>query len=113
MRRDTFLLLVAGLILSVPVHADSPEALYGRTCIACHGANGKGAVPGVPDLTSAKGPLAVKSNAELVKSVLNGLQSPRSPIAMPPKGGNPTLTDSDALALVEYMRERFRPAGQQ
>lgn len=86
--------------------ASHGKSVYEGTCIACHGANGKGALPGVPDLTSAKGPL--KGGDEVViKRMREGYQSPGSPMAMPPKGGNPALTDDDLKAVLAYMRKAF------
>ena len=35
----------------------SGAAVYRQTCMACHGANGKGAIPGAPDFTNPNGPL--------------------------------------------------------
>ncbi len=90
------------------VGAATPEALYNQTCVACHGANGKGALPGVLDLTSDRGPLARMSDEDLIGSILNGIQTPGSAMAMPAKGGNPVLSDEDAARLVRFMRERFR-----
>lgn len=34
------------------------KAIYNQTCISCHGADGKGTLPGAPDFTLLKGPLA-------------------------------------------------------
>ena len=78
------------------------KALYETTCIACHGAKGQGALPGVPDL--AKGGRLSKPDAELIANILEGFQTKGSPMAMPPKGGNPNLTAEDAKALVIYLR---------
>jgi len=82
------------------------KAIYSQTCIACHGANGKGALPGVSDFTAADGPLA-KSNAELARSVNEGLATPGAALSMPAKGGNPSLSDDDILALIMYLRSEF------
>lgn len=89
------------------VHAaPSGKEIYEGTCIACHGANGKGALPGVPNLTSPKGPL--KGADELaIRRMRDGYQTPGSPMAMPPKGGNPALTDDDLKAVLAYMRKAF------
>lgn len=82
------------------------KAIYVQTCIACHGANGKGAIPGVADFTSDDGALA-KTDEALIKSITEGVQSPGSPMAMPPKGGNPTLTEADIKAVLVYLRDEF------
>lgn len=86
--------------------ASHGKSVYEGTCIACHGANGKGALPGVPDLTSAKGPLK-GADEVVIKRMREGYQSPGSPMAMPPKGGNPALTDDDLQAVLAYMRKTF------
>ncbi|PKM09399.1 MAG: cytochrome c, class I [Gammaproteobacteria bacterium HGW-Gammaproteobacteria-4] len=86
-----------------------PAVLFNQTCIACHGANGKGALPGVPDFTSAQGPLARKTDAQLAASILNGLQTPGAAMAMPAQGGNPAVSETDAAALVRYLRAQFYP----
>jgi len=92
------------------VAAAAPEALYNQTCVACHGANGKGALPGIPDFTSNNGPLASKADVVLVQSILEGMQTPGSAMAMPAKGGNPALSEEDAVSLLRYLRDTFRPA---
>jgi cytochrome c5 len=84
------------------VSANDGKALYETTCIACHGAKAEGAIPGVPNLGTS-GRLA-QSDAVLVGHIINGFQTPGSPMAMPPKGGNANLTDADAKAIVEYLR---------
>lgn len=82
------------------------QALYSQTCIACHGANGEGTIPGVRDFTKADGPLS-KSDEELVKSITNGVATPGAALTMPAKGGNPALTEADILSLVAYLRAEF------
>ena len=77
------------LLISSAAFADGDavaagKAVYSQTCFACHGANGKGVIPGVADLTDAKGALA-----------------------MPPLGGNPALTEADVKAVLAYLRAEF------
>lgn len=92
---------------ATPVAGIQPgQAVYTQTCLACHGADGKGALPGVPDLTRADGPLA-KPDAELLQSITAGVQRPGAPLAMPPKGGNPNLTETDIRQVLDYMRLAF------
>lgn len=95
------------LTLAFSAHAADPKTIYQGTCVACHGARGEGTIPGVPNLGKS-GRLA-KPTAVLVESIMKGMQTPGSPMAMPPKGGTPTLTPADAEALVVYMRG-FTPA---
>lgn len=84
----------------------SGSAVYHQTCIACHGANGKGAVPGAPDFTSPNGSLK-NSDTILLERIISGYQSPGSPMAMPPRGGNPKLTDDDLKKALAYIRQTF------
>lgn len=99
------LLIIASLFLLGTSHVGSAadgKALYEATCIACHGPKAKGAIPGVPDL--AKGGRLSQPDAVLTAHILDGFQSKGSPMAMPPKGGNPKLTAGDVKALLVYMR---------
>ncbi len=84
----------------------SGSDIYNQTCIACHGANGKSVVPGAPDFTKSEGPLS-QSDEVLMKRMIEGFQSPGSPMAMPPKGGNAALTTTDIQAVLGYIRENF------
>lgn len=88
---------------AIATAAPDGAALYNQACVACHGPNAKGVIPGVPDLARAGGALS-KTDAELTASILNGFQTKGSPMAMPAKGGNPKLTAEDAAALVAYLR---------
>ena len=85
----------------------SGESVYQTTCIACHGADGAGILPGTPNFTSAKSPLATKTQDELLRNMLNGFQSKGSPMAMPAKGGNPVLGEQDMRNVLDYMLENF------
>jgi mono/diheme cytochrome c family protein len=92
-------------ILLAAIIAADRKALYAGTCVSCHGANGKGAFSGMPDL----GLRMTKTYAELVSHIMTGFKSKGSPMAMPAKGGNPKLTAADASALVVYLRNLLRP----
>lgn len=85
------------------------EVVFNGTCIACHGSDGSGSLPGVPDLTGRTGLLS-QQDAILLKRMREGFQSPGSPMAMPPRGGDPALTDADLKAVLKYMRKEFKVA---
>lgn len=84
----------------------SGSEIYSQTCIACHGPDGKGMVPGAPDFTASDGPLA-QNDEVLLRRITEGFKSKGSPMAMPPKGGNPNLAQQDIEAVLLYMREVF------
>ena len=100
------------LIVCAPLWAVADDAtaagkdVYSQTCIACHGAKGKGMIPGVRDLTDPDGALT-KSDEELIENISNGMQSPGSFMAMPAKGGNPALSEDDIKAVLAYIRVEF------
>jgi len=85
---------------------ETGKETYDKTCIACHGGDGKGAFPGTPDFTNRDGALS-KTNAVLIDHITNGFQSEGSPMAMPPKGGNPNLSGAGVKAVLSYIRETF------
>ena len=103
-----------GAVQAIPVSTNeqvskvqrSGEAVYQSSCLACHSANGRGALPGVPDFTQADGRLA-KTDAELLTNMINGFQSQGSPMAMPARGGNSTLTDAELSAALVFIRTSF------
>jgi mono/diheme cytochrome c family protein len=82
------------------------EQIYTQTCIACHGGNGAGMVPGAPNFPSKGSPL-IKSDDELLNNITNGYQTPGSPMAMPAKGGNTKLNAEDIRNVLKYIREKF------
>ena len=84
----------------------SGEEVYNQTCIACHGANGKGMVPGAPDFTKADGPLS-QSDEVLLQHITEGFMSKGSPMAMPPKGGNSSLSEEEIQAVLQHMKKTF------
>ena len=104
--------LLSGPALAGPSAAGDPakgKTLYEGTCIACHGPDGKGAFDGVPDFTKKGGRLA-KADDVLLDHIKNGFQSPGSFMAMPPRGGNPDLSDRDLADILAYIRHQFGSA---
>ncbi len=90
---------------------DSPSTMsgsdiYAQTCIACHGANGKGTVPGAPNFSRSGGVLS-QSDEVLLDHVKNGFKSAGSPMAMPARGGNASLNDADIRGVIEYLKSEF------
>jgi mono/diheme cytochrome c family protein len=86
--------------------AISGKQIYRQTCVACHGADGRGRVPGTPDFTVADGPLT-KPDDVLLQHITQGFQTSGSPMAMPAMGGNPSLSPHDVRSVLGYLRETF------
>lgn len=104
-RTITLSIAAAALALTaVPAFAaSSGEALFSQHCAMCHGANGKGAVPGAPDFT--KSDVLKQSDSVLSHRVLNGYHSAGSPMAMPPMKGQVSAAQVDEI--LAYMRKAF------
>lgn len=75
--------------------SDKGKAVYVRNCAACHAAG----VAGAPKLgdKGAWAPRIKEGNAALHRTAIKGIR------AMPPRGGNATLSDEDVKAAVDYM----------
>lgn len=80
--------------------------IYRKGCVACHGTDGKGSVPGAPNFTDPKGVLS-QADAVLHDSIRNGKTTPGQPIAMPPNGGDSSLNMDRIQSVVAYMRSAF------
>ena len=109
-QQTKYLIFIAAVLAFAmqPVFSASGKEVYNGTCIACHGADGKGVVPGAPDFTASDTPLK-KEDAVFIKHMMNGFQSEGSPMAMPPKGGNAKLKKVDMVNVLKYMRKEFKP----
>ncbi len=99
------------LFMSAPAMAadgnvSKGKEVYGGTCIYCHGANGKGEIPGAPDFTKKNGVLS-KSDEQLITNITNGFESFGAVMPMPAKGGNPDLTDEDIANVLAFMKEKY------
>ena len=97
------------LVVPLPVLAVDGTQLYTQSCIACHGSDGAGVMPGVRDLTTSDGPLS-NSDDVLFRNIRDGVQGIDGALSMPARGGNPGLTDSDIYILIDYLRENFGSA---
>ena len=80
--------------LSPAAGAVDGEAVYKQACSACHAVGAAGA-PKSGD-KAAWAPRIKKGEDALVASTIKGIGN------MPPKGGNPTLSDAQIRAAVAY-----------
>jgi cytochrome c5 len=85
---------VAAPVVTTELVVDG-EAVYGGLCKTCHDAGVAGAPLSGSDQMAAR--LEEKGLEMLVSNAINGLN------AMPPRGGNPNLTDEQIQAAVEFM----------
>jgi cytochrome c oxidase subunit 2 len=76
------------------------KSVYDTTCMACHSTGAAGA-PKLGD-KAAWAPRLKEGNATLYKVALSGKG------AMPPKGGNTTLSDDAVKAAVDYMTSQVK-----
>lgn len=74
--------------------------VYQASCAACHDAGVAGA-PKTGDKAAWSEHIA-RGLDHMVHNAINGIGS------MPPKGGNPNLSDEEVRAAVEYMAEQSR-----
>jgi disulfide bond formation protein DsbB len=85
----------------------SGAEIYAGLCVACHGADAKGITGLGKDLTTSEF-LASRTDAEMIEFIIEGRAADHpdnsTGVAMPPRGGNPSLTDDDLGAVVTYLR---------
>ncbi|MCP4357818.1 MAG: cytochrome c [Chloroflexi bacterium] len=92
------------------VHSGDPDAgdkQFQQLCATCHGPDAKG-VPNLgKDLTTSEF-LKTKTDDEFLAFVIAGRPSgdPENTtgIDMPPRGGNPALTDDQIMDIIAYVR---------
>lgn len=81
--------------------------LFGQTCQACHGEGGIGIEGLGKDMTSSEF-IAGLSDAELLEFIKTGRPSGdplnTTGVDMPPKGGNPALSDEQIMDIIAYIR---------
>lgn len=91
----------AGAILAAEAAAHGRD-LFLVTCAACHAADGTGVAGLGKDLTQSDF-VASLDDAGLHAFLVTGRPGAK-PLPMPPKGGNPDLTDDDLADVVAFLR---------
>jgi mono/diheme cytochrome c family protein len=88
------------------------QAVYSRTCIACHQPTGMGLPPVFPPLAGSE--WIAKSASIAVRNIINGMQGPVTVKGvtynsmMPPVAG---LSDKDIADVVTYVNNSFGNTG--
>jgi cytochrome c5 len=105
--------VVAGAALLGACGGPSPEevaqgrTVFQKTCAVCHGADAHGMPKLGKDLHSNEF-VRRRSDAEIVQFLKKGRPAGdplnEGKIDMPPKGGNPALTDDDLRLIVVFLR---------
>lgn len=84
------------------------KQVFKQTCVACHGEDGKG-IEGLGKNWTTSEYIASSTNDELFEFLKVGrtIEDPANTtgVLMPPRGGNPNLTDDDLRNVVLYMRK--------
>jgi len=94
-------------LLSLNVKSEGAGSqLYVQNCMVCHADDGSGAMPGVSDLTEVRTWSSMPEN-ELLARLEKGIQKAEDAISMPPKGGNPELSDDDMKKIIIFMKAEF------
>jgi len=83
------------------------EPLFQGTCSACHGPDAKGIPALGKDLTTSE--FAIQATDQELLDFIKVGRSVSDPenttnVDMPPKGGNPALSDEDMLNIIAYLR---------
>ncbi|MEJ5249849.1 MAG: cytochrome c [Caldilinea sp.] len=81
--------------------------IYATACVACHGPDAKGVTGLGKDLTTSEW-MAQQTDEQLIEFIKRGRDASdplnTTGIAMPPKGGNPAMTDQEIADIVAYLR---------
>jgi disulfide bond formation protein DsbB len=83
------------------------QTAFQGTCASCHGLDAKGMPSLGKDLTTSQF-VKDKTDADLIAFVKQGRPTSdplnTTGVDMPPKGGNPALSDTDLANIVAYLR---------
>lgn len=97
-----------------PAVVSRGQTLYSSVCSACHGMNARG-VPGLgKDLLGGEFVHGLDDEA-LLQFIIAGRQpwdeGNTTGIAMPPRGGNPMITDDELRSIIAYIRTETQNQG--
>lgn len=98
--------LLAGTASATTHQTDLGETIFTNECVACHGPDGFGAMPGIPDLSDKEGPLS-KTDEVLLKSILHGVETATTLIPMPPLEAGDLPAEEKARLALKYIRRKF------
>lgn len=81
--------------------------VFSTACVACHGPEAKGITGLGKDLTTSEW-VGQQSDAQLVEFIKKGRDAGdplnTTGVAMPPKGGNPAMSDQEVADIVAFLR---------
>jgi len=91
--------MIVSFGLSHTAFAMDGKTVYEKTCKTCHATG----VMGAPKLGDKKdwGERVAKGKDSLAQNAIKGYKGKKG--MMPPKGGNPKLTDDEIKAAIDYM----------
>lgn len=88
-------------------NADKGKQLFGATCATCHGQDANG-LPNLGKSLLTSDFVKGQTDDGMVAFITKGRDTSdplnTTKVAMPPKGGNPSLTDADLKDIVAYLR---------
>lgn len=94
-------------VAAAPGDAAKGKEIFATTCVACHGPAGEGVQGLGKDMTTSEF-IAGLSDTELVEFIKKGrdVSDPLNTtgVPMPPKAGNPALTDAQLMDVVAFIR---------
>jgi len=97
--------LVASVVASA-AYAEDAKALYGKSCVSCHGASGKGDGPAgkalKPPPRDFAAALEGKSDTDIAKVIKEGGKAVGKSAMMPAYGSK--LSDDQIQAMTQYVK---------
>lgn len=83
------------------------KEIFMNTCASCHGADARG-MPGLGKDWTTSEFIASQTDEQLLEFIKKGRPATdpanTTGVDMPPKGGNPSLTDEDLINVIAFMR---------